>query len=126
MYYHTSLRLCAPSGSSSNIKRQQRARPDVVYLKASLPSKISKKYLAQHISQRQEGQHHRIGLHGCMETCEVGHTFACRSLHQTCYDRTSFYHADTSDCIVSYLSFPYTEALVRYDLAALTCTIRSC
>ena len=39
MYYHTSLRLCAPCGSSSNIKRQQHARPDVVYLKASLPSK---------------------------------------------------------------------------------------
>ena len=44
-------------------------------------------------------------------------------LHQICYVRTSFYHADTSDCIVSYLSPPYTEAHVRYDLAALTCTI---
>ena len=37
-----------------------------------------------------------------------------------------FYHADTLDCIVSYLSLPYTEAHVRYDLAVLTCTIQSC
>ena len=43
-----------------------------------------------------------------------------------CYDRTSFYYTDTSDCIVSYLSLPYTEAHVRYDLAVPTCTIRSC
>ena len=43
-----------------------------------------------------------------------------------CYVRTSFYHADTSDCIISYLSPPYTEALVRYDLVTLTCTIQSC
>ena len=34
MYYHASLKLCAPSGSSSNIKRQQHAHPNVVYLKA--------------------------------------------------------------------------------------------
>ena len=52
-----------------------------------------------------------------------------------CYVRTSPYHADTSDCIVSQL-FPFPTPkpmydtiwqllLVRYDLAALTCTIRS-
>ena len=34
-----------------------------------------------------------------------------------CYDRTSLHHADTLDCIVYYLSPPYTKAHVRYDLA---------
>ena len=34
-------------------------------------------------------------------------------------------YADTSDCIVSYRFPPNTEAHVRYDLVAVTCTIRS-
>ena len=38
-------------------------------------------------------------------------------------DFTSY--ADTSDCIVSFLLLPYTEAHVRYDLAAFSCMTRS-
>ena len=38
-------------------------------------------------------------------------------------DFTSY--ADTSDCIVSFLTFPHTEAHVRYDLASWLCMIRS-
>ena len=37
-------------------------------------------------------------------------------------------YADTLDCLVSFLLYPYTVAHVRYDLAALFglfCTIRS-
>ena len=43
-----------------------------------------------------------------------------------CYIQTSFYHADTSDCLVYFFSFPHPEAHVRYNLAALlslVCTI---
>jgi hypothetical protein len=42
-----------------------------------------------------------------------------------CYIQTSFYHADTSDCLVYFFSFPHPEAHVRYNLASLLCTIQS-
>ena len=43
-----------------------------------------------------------------------------------CYVRTSFYYADTLDCLVYfYFSLPSIEACVRYDLALFPCTIRS-
>ena len=42
-----------------------------------------------------------------------------------CYVWTSLYYTDTSDCIVSYLFLPNTEAHVRYDLMAFFCTIWS-
>ena len=42
-----------------------------------------------------------------------------------CYVRTSLYHADTSDCSISFFSFPHPKAHVRYDLVGLPCTIRS-
>ena len=35
-----------------------------------------------------------------------------------------FTYADTSDCIISYLFLPNTEAHVQYDLEAVTCTIQ--
>ena len=47
----------------------------------------------------------------------------CRS--GLCYVRTSFNHADTLDCLVSYFLLPYTKAHVQYDLAAFSCTIQS-
>ena len=60
----------------------------------------------------------------CEECSKALKVISLGNGHFKCYVWTSLQYADTSDCIVSFLT-PHIEAHVRYNLLSLSCTIQS-